>query len=143
MSAYLCTVSRHSPENWALCKQVGLWGIPGRKQLRIPVEVEDRLLVWVGGQGYVAEAVVTNRPRSPSSEAEVPWPGGTFRFMTVIPMKVATEVQTPIRFPFIGDKQAETGLSKTNFMGGFRRLPTDVSILISNALAAQASKERP
>jgi hypothetical protein len=143
VATYLCTISRESPNNWALCKQAGMWGIPLAAKVGYRrVEVGDHLLIWVGGRGYVAEAIVTDVPRSPRNRDEAPWPGGTYRFGLVVPMRVINEVQTPVRFPFVGDKQADTGLSKAMFRRSFVRLPDDVSATISSALAAQAREEK-
>jgi hypothetical protein len=142
MASYLCTVGRQSPQNWALCKQVGMWGIPfGRYRRRTPVEVGDRLLVWIGGRGYVAEAVVTDPPRPPRNRDEAPWSGGIHRFALVVPMSVAIEVRTPVRLPFMGDRQAETDLPTVMFQRSFALLSETTADHISGLLAKRVVEE--
>ena len=62
-------------------------------------KAEDHLLIWLGGRGYVAEALVTGLPIVPRAKEEVPWPGGLYRFAYVVPMRVVAEVREPINFP--------------------------------------------
>jgi hypothetical protein len=57
-------------------------------------------------------------------------------------MEVVVEVQTAVRFLFIGDKQKETGLSKAMFRRSFVKLSPSVYGQISEALAAQAVEEQ-
>lgn len=134
MSWFICTISKEAPRNWELCKQVGLYGIPGTTARRRPeVEVGDRLLVWQGGAGYIAEATVTGPVRIPASKAEAPWPGGTYRFAYIVPIEVTVEVQSPLKVPFVGDKQAGTGFSKVLFRRSF--------VLVSDKAARHVSRE--
>ena len=32
-NSYVCTISRNTPRNWTLCREVGLYGIPGHKRI--------------------------------------------------------------------------------------------------------------
>jgi hypothetical protein len=124
MSWYLCTIGRTTPGNWELCKQIGLYGIPcGRRDRRPRVEVGDHLLVWQGGKGYIAEAVVSGAARTPRSEAEAPWPGGIRRFAYVIPIEVVTEVKSPLKLAFDGDDQEKTGFAKGKFQLSLSPIP--------------------
>src|SRR5690348_725919 len=95
---FLCTISRTSPDNWTLCKQTGLWGVARATKRRMSrIEVGDRLFVWLGGRGFVAEAVVAAPPRPPRNASEAPWEGGLYRFTFVIPIEVIRELAAPIR----------------------------------------------
>lgn len=139
MTWYLCTIGRTTPRNWDLCKEVGLYGLPGRRRPR--VQVGDHLLVWQGGKGYIAEAVVTGSVRSPSSQAEAPWPGGTYRFRYVIPIEVVLEVKSPLKLPFDGNEQSGTGFPKGKFQLSLSAIPDKAAMYVSTALGEKQLDE--
>jgi hypothetical protein len=134
VSWYVCTIGRQSPGNWDLCKQVGLYGIPSGRARPPRVEVGDRLLVWQGGRGYIAEAMITGPMRVPISRAEAPWPGGTYRFGYVVPIQVTFETRSPLKLPFNGDKQSVTGFSKNLFRRSFSLVPDQAATHVSSKL---------
>lgn len=110
-NAYVCVISRNSPRNWTLCREVGLYGIPGH---RTPsARKGDRLFVWMGGKGYIAEAVITEDPRPPRRREEAPWPGGTYTYGWVIPFEIIRETKEGVAFPFVGQRQEKTGITKS------------------------------
>lgn len=119
MAWYLCTVSRAERGNWARCKGVGLWGVPRGPKVHTQVQVGDHLLFWIGRVGYVGYGVVSGPPRRPKSREEAPWPGGKYRFETVVPFTLQIETQTPIHVPFKGAVQNETGFTTVMFQRGF------------------------
>lgn len=121
-STYVCTISRNTPTNWAKCRSVGLYGVPGHN--RPPgVKKGDRIFVWMGGKGYIAEAVVTEDPRVPKSRQEAPWPGGLYSYGWVVPIDIILEVKEGVSFPFVGQRQERTGVTKS----GLQRSLTLVS----------------
>lgn len=150
MTWYLCTIGKASPGNWELCKQVGLYGIPGghinRPGGRIGrphVEVGDRLLVWQGGAGYIAEAQVTGPARIPRDKQEAPWPGGIYRFAYVVPIEVVLEVKSPLNLSFIGNQQSGTGFATGTFQRSFVAIPDKAATYVSNALREKHAAEVP
>lgn len=140
---YVCTIGRANPGNWELCKQVNLYGIPGaRRRARRPrVEIGDRLLVWQGGKGYIAEAAVVGPARIPSNNNEAPWPGGTYRFAYVIPIEVLLEVQSPLKLSFVGNEQSGTGLAKGKFQLSLSSIPDKAATYVSTALREKRDAE--
>lgn len=141
MRWFLCTIGRATPGNWQLCKQFGLYGIPGGRTRRPYAEVDDRLLVWQGGGGYIAEAAITGPVRPPSSSAEVPWPGGMRRFHYVVPIEVILEVASPLKLPFDGDSQAGTGFHKGQFQRSFSPIREEAAVYVSAALREKRAGE--
>lgn len=139
-NSYVCTISRNTPRNWTLCREVGLYGIPGHK--RIPTAKKgDRIFIWLGGKGYVAEAVVTEDPRSPKTRSEAPWPGGLYSFGWVIPFELVLEVKEGVSFPFVGQRQERTGVSKSGLQRSLALLSTEGADVITTALRERAEAE--
>lgn len=133
---YLCTVSRRTLGNWDLCKEVGLWGIPGATRTRMShVDVGDAMYVWLGSTGFIAECLVDGKPRAPLDESELPWPGGRYRWTTVVPFKISIELRTPLFLPFDAQQQqAVTGLFKGNFQRSFAPISAKVAAKISELI---------
>lgn len=125
MSWFLCTLSKEHPGNWNLCKEVGLWGISthGTKVYSERGAPGDRLLVWRSGQGYVAEAVVTDKARRPRGRDEAPWLGGVERFGLVVPFEITFETKEPFFLGFKDHRQLGSGLSLFMLRRGFIRIP--------------------
>lgn len=97
-NAFVCTISRNSPSNWEKCRAVGLYCIPGHS--RAPsARKGDRLFIWMGGKGDIAEAVITADPRPPKNRGDAPWPGGLYSFGWVIPFDVRLGGQEGVSFP--------------------------------------------
>ena len=140
MSWFVCTIGKSSPENWDLCKRAHAYGVSGGRG-RPSVETGDHLLVWLGGRGYVAEAVVTGHPTTPRTKEEAPWPGGLDRFGYVIPMHVVVEVQRPIYFPFVGNIQPDTGVSKAQLQRSIALIPEPGARKVSAAIRRQMAEE--
>jgi hypothetical protein len=141
VSWYLCTIGSATPGNWDLCKQVHLYGILRAAAGRLHVEVGDHLLVWRGGEGYIAEAEVTGPARIPSSEKEAPWPGGIYRFAYVVPIEVVLEVTSPLKLPFVGNKQSGTDFPKGFFQRGFSPVPDKAAMYVSTRLREKRDAE--
>jgi hypothetical protein len=136
----VCTIGKSSPDNWNLCKKVSGFGVSfasGRPRAK----EGDRILIWLGGRGYVAEAVVTGSPTKARTEEEVPWPGGLKRFGYVVPIKVVAEVREPINFPFVGRVQPETGVHKAQLQRGIASISDPGATKISAAIRKQVVKE--
>ena len=139
--AYVCTIGKASPRNWPLCREIGLYGIPGHSR-KPAARKGDRMFVWMGGRGYIAEAVISEDPRPPTSRAEAPWPGGVYSFGWVIAFDLLLEVEKPVWFPFVGPNQQHTGVSKSGLQRGLARLGTEGAEIIAAALREEAETER-
>lgn len=139
-NAYVCTISRTSPRNWDLCREIGLYGIPGHK--RSPsAKKGGRIFIWIGGKGYIAECVVTDDPRPPKSRSEAPWPGGLYSFGWVIPFELVLEIKKGVSFPFVGQHQEKTGVSKSGLQRSLALLSAEAVEVISSALRERAEEE--
>jgi len=116
-----------------------MYGIPGE---RTPsVKQGDRIFIWMGAKGYIAEAVVTGDPRPPKSSAEAPWPGGTYTFGWVFPFDLVREVKQPVSFPFTGQRQDKTGVSKSGLQRSLTIVSPEGAEVIHAGLLAQAHAE--
>jgi hypothetical protein len=136
MSWFICNISPKEPGNWDLCKQVGLWGVPGGRGLgaaRRPKQ-GDHFLFWLGGRGYVGYGLVTGEPRTPHDRAEAPWPGGKYRFSLVIPFKLQLEADKPYRLAFVNGRQEVTGLSSASLQLGLARIPDEMAARVTAVL---------
>lgn len=140
MSWFVCTIAKSSPRNWDLCKQARAYGVPGHRG-RPRVQAEDRLLIWLAGRGYVAEAVVTGPATVPQTTADAPWPGGIYRYGYIIPMRVVAEVQEPVTFPFVHGIQPETGISTSQLQRSLALVSDTGAIKVSAALNKQMMEE--
>ena len=140
MSWFVFTIGQSNPGNWELCKEVGAYGVSfgsGRPRAK----KEDRILIWLGGRGYVAEAVVTGPPTEARTEEEVPWPGGLNRYAYLVPIRVVVEVREPVNFPFVGRVQPETGVKTAHLQRGMATIPDSAAMKISAAIRKQAIEE--
>jgi hypothetical protein len=137
---FVCSISRSEPRNWYLCKKVGHYGIPaGRKASRF--SVGDRMVVWLGGQGFVAEAIVSGPPSVPKSTTDAPWPGGTVKYGFIVPFDLSVEVLTPIHIPFAGQRQERTQIGKAQLRNSFSQIPATTGEMVSSLLRDQATEE--
>ncbi len=132
MSWYVAAISKQSPHNWELCKEVGLFGIStqGRKISVSNIQSGDKILVWMGGKGFISRATIKSLPRPPKDKSEVPWGGGIHRFGLVIPISVDLEAQNPIWLGFQNGKQIETGMSQFALRKSFSLIPDSVALKI-------------
>lgn len=143
MNFFLGTVSRYSPQNWELAKGVGLWGVSAsRVRTARATEEGDRLIIWLGGRGYVAVCLINGSSRSPRNATEAPWEGGTYQWAAVVPFSIELEVPDPVWLPFKGDRQEKTGFSKARFRSSFQRLPDTDGRSIVTLLRKRASEEQ-
>ena len=134
MGAFVGAVSAQEPRNWALCKEVGLWGVPGLSRALPRVVSGERLFIWKSRAGYIAEATITGPARVPESRDDAPWPGGLGRFRAVIPMRVVREVADSYRLPFVRDKQDITGISTNSLRFGLIPIMDEAADHISAVL---------
>jgi hypothetical protein len=140
LSWFVCVIGKSRLGNWDLCKKVGAYGVSlGRG--RPNIKEEDRVLIWLGGRGYVAEAVVTGPPTIPHTQEEVPWPGGLRCFAYVLPINVVAEVREPIYFPFVGRVQPETGVKTAQLQRGVSLISDSGAMKISAAIRKQVIAE--
>lgn len=120
MTWFICAISGTSPQNWDLCKETGLYGIASyNSKLQYEVNVGDDLVFWLTKKGYLGHATVTGKPRAPKSSAEAPWPGGLYRFSTVVPFKLELECKEPVFMPFERSRQKNTGITSFSLQRGF------------------------
>jgi hypothetical protein len=137
VASFVGAISSREPLNWDRCKEVGLWGVP-RSTIHVRgVEPGDRLFIWRGRLGYIAEARVTGKPRVPTDRSEAPWPGGPRRFARVIPIEIIRELPKGYRLAFLRDRQEVTGLSTNSLRFGLVPVTDSAGDHISAALAQQ------
>lgn len=134
MATFVGAISSKEPLNWDRCKDVGLWGVPRTTKRVQEVKPGDRLFIWRGRVGFIAEARVTGKPRTPTDRSEAPWPGGPRRFASIIPIEVIREVPKGYRLDFVRDRQAITGLSTNSLRFGLAPITDDAGDHISASL---------
>lgn len=135
MTAYVGAVSASEPRNWERCKEAQLWGVPGLSRPAPKVETGDRLFIWKGRAGFMAEAVVTGPARVPQTREEAPWPGGLGRWRAVFPIRIVREVTESYKLPFVHDRQEVTGISSNSLRFGLVHISDDAAATISSVLA--------
>jgi len=136
MSWYVAAISKQSPHNWKLCKDIGLFGIStqGRRRNVTNIERGDEIWVWMGGKGFVARVFFLMAPRPPRDKEETPWGGGLHRFGLVIPISVDFELESPIWLGFQNGKQIETGMSQFSLRKSFSLIEDSVAKKIDDLL---------
>ena len=135
MTAYIGAVSASEPRNWDRCKEAELWGVPGLNRPAPKVEPGDRLFIWKGRTGFIAETVVTGPARTPQSLEDAPWPGGLTRWRAVFPIRVVREVNESYKLPFVKDRQEVTGISSNSLRFGLVPISEEAATTISAVLA--------
>jgi len=136
MSWFVAAISKQSPRNWDLCKQVGLFGVStqGRKIGISGISKGYRLVVWMGGRGFVAITTIDEKPRPPADKSETPWGGGIYRFGIVIPFSIDIEVEKPLWLGFQNGKQEKTGMPQYSLRKSFSLIPDSVGSKIEALL---------
>ncbi|GAA1740379.1 hypothetical protein GCM10009809_39880 [Isoptericola hypogeus] len=127
MTWFLCSVSRDHTHNWELCKEIGLFGY---SRGLASAKRGDHLLFWVGGRGYVGYGVVASGARVPSSSAETPWAGGKYRFKSVIPFRLLTEINGGLRLRFDRNVQELTGFNTAKLQRGVAEIDDAAASLV-------------
>lgn len=140
MGSFVGAVSSKEPLNWDRCKEVGLWGVPRSTVHVRGLKPGDRLFIWRGRVGFIAEAVVTDKARVPTDRSEAPWPGGLRRFAEVVPMDVVHELPKGYKLGFVRDRQEITGLSTNSLRFGLVPITDAAGDQISAALVEQGSE---
>ncbi len=136
-------VSVREPRNWERCKEAGLWGVPGLSRPAPKVTPGDRLFIWRGRAGFIAEAIVTGPARVPQDRDEAPWPGGLGRWRSVIPIRVVREVSESYKLPFVRDRQEVTGISSNSLRFGLVHISDTAGDTLSAALAEREPVTAP
>lgn len=137
MTAYIGAISASEPRNWERCKDSGLWGVPGLTRRGANVSQGDRLFIWRGRVGFIAEGVIIGEARTPRTREEAPWPGGLGRWRSVFPISVVREVTEGYKLPFIRDRQEITGISSNSLRFGLVQIDDDAANTISAELATR------
>lgn len=118
---YLCTIGKGRSANWQICKDYGLWGVasvPGKTR-RVSARKGDMLLFYMAGEGLIGYGEITAEPYAPSSKDDLPWPGGKYRFKTVIPFKLSFESMSPVQVKFESMKFPGTDVHTSRLQKGF------------------------
>ena len=95
----------------------------------------DQLLFWISGVGYVGYADVIENTRRPADPGETPWLGGSTKYGLVIPMKMATEIQPPLKLKFEDGRQIGTGILQAYFQRGFMPINDDSANVVIELLS--------
>jgi hypothetical protein len=143
MSWFVATIAKQSKHNWDLCKDVGLFGVStqGRRIGVDGIHPGDRLIVWIGGQGFKALTTISESPRAPLDKSETPWGGGLHRFGIVIPINIDSELDTPLWLGFREGKQEKTGMTQYSLRKSFSLIPDSTgSKILDLFVAAKNSK---
>src|SRR5690242_5309195 len=79
---YIAAISKKHPGTWERCKELSSWGSPTRTNLLAGVKPNDQLLIWQGGQGFIASARITSHLRTVETTPENDWqhPGRTYPY---------------------------------------------------------------
>lgn len=130
MTWFIGAIAKESAHNWDLCKDIKLFGIStgGRKVGASNIKKGDKLLIWLGGSGFIGIADITGNPRNPISREEAPWGGGLHRFGLVFPIKVVYEPKAPVWLGFKDGKQEKTGMPQFTLRKGFGSIPDSAAI---------------
>lgn len=139
VAAFVGAISAGEPRNWDLCKENQLWGVPGPRPRAHGVDVGDRIFIWKGRAGFIAEVVVTGPARIPEVKVDAPWPGGVGRFRLVFPIQVVREIREAYKLGFVGDRQAVTGISSNSLRFGL----VPISDQAANELSAAIAEREP
>lgn len=135
MSWFICAISGKSPQNWDMCKEIGLYGISSyNAKIRHEVNVGDDLIFWLTKKGFLGSATVTGQPRAPKGPAEVPWAGGIYRFSIVLPFSLDFECKEPVFIPFEKGRQKETGISAFSLQRGFALITDKAGEIATKAM---------
>lgn len=136
MSWYIGAIAKASARNWDLCKEISLFGIStgGRQVGASSIEPGDKLLIWLGGTGYIAITEIVGKARQPIGREEAPWGGGLHRFGLVLPIKVEFEPNAPVWLGFESGKQVNTGMPQFSLRKGFSRINDDVGKVASEII---------
>lgn len=145
---FLCSISKSAPGNWDICKAHGLWGLARHDSIARSLSPGDQMLVWVGGQGFIAviEATTGVLPVAAGEDPAEPWNDGKeyrhrFRFA------LRREYSTPKSYGFVNNRNPETGLMTIHLQRSlnrvdetlFTRLLTDLEAV--NAAPGQMSAQ--
>ena len=126
MNTFIASISEKFPGTWERCKELQSWGLATDRPVLGRAAIGDRLLVYVGGAGIIAECKVTRsrfEERNPSRD----WnhDGRTYPFR--IGFKVVREfAPRPLKFPKKG-LNPDTGLVQGLLQQGFAALKGDVA----------------
>jgi hypothetical protein len=136
MTWFVGAIAKESAKNWAICKELGLYGIStaGRSFKIDFVRKGDGILVWQAGTGWIAVARATDNSRVPIDRNEAPWGGGLHRFGLVVPFKVEFEPSQPIFLRFENYIQTSTGLPQNALHRGFSQVSDEVAGKVIHAM---------
>lgn len=118
-SAWVASLGKSDQANWAICRELQLWGSGSNNAGH--VQVGDEIFIWRSGSGWFARCIVTSAPVPPTQSHPAPWPDGrTYKWMFGI--RVVQELEEPIK-PRSGEGglQEVTGLYNIQ-LGQFPRL---------------------
>lgn len=73
---FIFSISRRSLDNWRVCKEKGLFGVPSRRRDALAVQPGDKFVLHLGGQGFKAHGEITSEAHHFPRDAQSPWPDG-------------------------------------------------------------------
>jgi len=113
MRYFVATISPKYPKNYDQCKSLGLWGMTSLKAEAELVKKGDRVLFYLGGIGFVAEAEVLESVHKLSGDDWKPYDPRDFTWGFKI--KFLREFEQPRRYKFPGGVNKEIGIKSSDF----------------------------
>jgi hypothetical protein len=99
---FLFCIGRGSLDNWDVCKEQRLFGVPARLVDAQAVKPGDKWVLYLAGQGFKAHGEITSEARLFDREAETPWSDGR-AYPVRFSIRVTAEYSRPKPYPFPGN----------------------------------------
>jgi hypothetical protein len=142
MANFIATVGPAALRNWEICKRERLWGVMERRGMPTGaaqakrVTTGDYIFIWLGAppsgraKGGVKALVQATGPFNPVP-LRIPWPDPQ-DYAGVIPIRVISELNTPVGDSFSGPKRTSVrfGIQNIALIHGFRELDDNVAAKI-------------
>ena len=141
--SFIASISEKVPGTWERCKELQSWGLATDRPVLGRAAIGDRLLVYIGGAGVVAECVITRaRYMEPDPDRQGSLDGRRYPFR--IGFEVIREFGSrPLNFPR-KRPNPDTGLVQGILQRGFAVLNDDVAERLLNwASSGSENNEAP
>lgn len=96
---FIFSISRRSLDNWRVCKEKRLFGVPSRRRHALGVQPGDKFVLHLGGQGFKAHGEITSEAQQFPRDAPSPWRDGR-PYPVRFSIKVVREYEQPKSYSF-------------------------------------------